>query len=120
MPSTVKIVVGAPNWTKKAMGAIDQHKRITLVVSGPQAYAAWEALLHSQNTGGTATAVDPVSGTVVLGVAIVVGVIAVVGLGVLAAVLMYAIHQGYCPTASHKTKGPLPFDDELYIDVKRC
>ena len=122
MASPVKIVVGAPNWVQSAMNAIDKKKSIKLVVNGPQAYTAWQALLRFRSgKGGAVTAVDPVvTPTVVITATIVVGVIAVVGLGVLATVLMYAISKGYCPIAKHKTSGPMPFDDELTIDVRRC
>jgi hypothetical protein len=120
MPASIlKIQVGSPNWEKKAIRAVDQKKQFELVVQGPQAQAAGEAIKRSVRTPrGIRPMADPVvTPTVLLTAAVIVGVIAVVGLGVMAAVCLYGISKGYTVYARHIAKGPWPFDDQLIFKL---
>ncbi len=106
------IIVGSTNWIQRATKAIDQNSRVKLVVKGIEANTAAEALRRAGISGITGAE------EVVIVAAIVIGVIAVVGLGTVAAVCLYGISKGYTIKAKHKTHGPMPFDDELFFDLR--
>jgi hypothetical protein len=106
------ITVGSANWIQKANKAIDQNRRVKLVVKGPEAFTAAEALRRAGVSGITGAE------EVVIAATIVIGVIAVAGLGTVAAVCLYGMSKGYTIKAKHKTHGPLPFDDELFFDLR--
>jgi hypothetical protein len=110
--NTPRIKVDSSNWVQRANGAIDHKERVALVVRGSQALTVAEGIRRFNGTN--------ISGVlpVVVSVAIIVGVIAVVGLGVLAAVCLYGINKGYSVKARHITHGPVPFDDELEITLE--
>jgi hypothetical protein len=112
--NTVSIVVGSTNWEQKAKKTIDGKKRFKLVVQGQQAHTGGEAI--RRNTSGVSgiIGVDDVA----LTAAIVVGVIAVVGMGVVAAVCLYGMGLGYKINATHEVNGPNPFDDKLIFDLQ--
>ena len=110
MPVTT-IQVGSPNWERKAHKAIDEKKRVRLVVKGVVAQTAAEALRRNPGISMVTGAEVAITAT------IVIGIIAVVGLGVVAAVCLYGISKGYKVKARHRAKGPMPFDDELYINL---
>ena len=97
---------------QKAIDAINQKKRVKLVVKGLEAQTTAEALRRNPATSNITGA------EVVIAAGIFAGIIAVLGLGVVAAVCLYGISQGYKIKARHKTKGPMPFDDELVFDLQ--
>lgn len=115
MPATVTINVGSSNWVEKANRAINQKKRINLKLVGYDAFNLGEALRRF-NRSTRASFVEPTTAVVITS-AIVIGVIAVVGLGVLATICLYGISRSYTIKATHKVKGPLPFDDQLTLDL---
>jgi hypothetical protein len=115
MATVTTITVGSNNWVNKANSAIDKGKRIKLKIVGMDAFTLGEAL--KRQITGTPKTLEPVT-TIAVTSAIVVGVIAVVGLGVMAAVCLYGISKGYTIVATHRTRGPNPFDDELTFDLK--
>lgn len=110
--STVTIQFGSANWEIKTKDAIDQKKHVKLVVKGIQAQTTAEALRRNSSTSNITGA------EVALAAAVIIGIIAVVGLGVVAAVCLYGINQGYKVVARHRVKGPMPFDDELEFDLQ--
>jgi hypothetical protein len=106
----VRIGVGSTNWHDKAMKAINQKKRVLLAVTGPQAAAAAAALRTRENQQGAVP--------IVLAAAIIVGVIAVVGMGVLAAVCLFGMHKGYNVKARQEASGaPFPFNIKLIFEL---
>ena len=111
--SIVTIAVGSPNWIQKANKAIDQNRHIKIVVKGPEASTAATAL----SRGIKATTQSAISEGVVITAVICITIIAVVGLGTVAAVCLYGISQGYKVKAKHAVHGPWPFDDELEFDL---
>ncbi len=64
--------------------------------------------------------VEPVSDTVAITLIIVLGLMTIAAFATIAAILIYAIHNGYNAKATHKLHGPLPFDDELIIEVTKA
>lgn len=111
--STITIRVGSSKWEEKAIAAINQKKRTKLVVKGSEGQTTAEALRRNPATSKITGAED-----VALAAGIIVGIIAVVGLGVVAAVCLYGISQGYKVAARHRARGPMPFDDELEFDLR--
>jgi len=105
----VKIVVGSNDWINRAYRAINSKKKISLVLKGIEASTLWTAIQRTVNPHREVA--------VSITVAIIIGVIAVMGLGVLAAVCLHGINNGYNVKAKHKTRGPMPFDDELVFDL---
>jgi hypothetical protein len=108
---------------QKAMDAINDKKSFKLVVVGVEANTAGEALRRrgiksvereiKQPKGLDFEGTSTVREFITLTVAIVVGVIAVVGLGTVASVCLYGMSLGYNIKVNHKINGFLPFDDEL-------
>lgn len=101
-------------WSYRAQELLSQKEPFVLKITGPQAALAGLAL---QRSDINATTSNLVAEGVVITAAIVVGVIAVVGLGVVATVCIIGMNQGYSVKARHKTKGPMPFDDELELEL---
>jgi hypothetical protein len=108
--TTITITVGSPDWIQKASKAIDQKNRVTLVIKGPEALTTAEAIRRT-DAGASKIGGEEVA----IAIAIVIGVIAVVGLGVVAAVCLYGMNKAYKVWARHRVNGPSPFDDELLI-----
>jgi hypothetical protein len=113
------LVVGSANWNDKATRLIDRRKKLTLVIKGIEAGAAWEAIKNrssrewAQRSRTGALPREPV--TVAVTLAIVLGVFAVVGLGVVGAVCIYGIHKGYNVKAKHRVTGPMIWDHRLEL-----
>lgn len=121
MSSKIIINVGSNNWMQKAMDAINAKQRFSLVVVGLEANTAGEAL-RRRDFSVKREIKDPTIASyegqrprdpVTLTVAIVVGVIAVVGLGTVASVCLYGMSLGYNIHAVHKIKGESILDDQL-------
>lgn len=114
MASLVTVKIDSPNWVKKAQKAIDQKKRLKLVVVGPQALTVAEGLRRSRPARqNRVVGVDDIA----IIAAVAITVIALAGLGTLAAVCLYGINKGYNIKARHVTHGPMPFDDELDLTL---
>jgi len=100
------VLFGAQDWFNLAIGYIKQRKPFTLRVQGPDAEKLFSAInpirtsLISRNI-----AINEV--IVAMTVAICITVIAVSGLGVLGAVLLYAVNQGCTTKASYDFNGNL-------------
>jgi hypothetical protein len=108
--TAVKTVVDAnPDWVNRAYRAINSKKRVNLVLKGIDASNIWTAIQRTVNPHREAA--------VAITAAIVIGVIAALGMGVLAAVCLYGMNRGYTVKAKHKVQGPLPFDDELTFEL---
>lgn len=116
MPTVVTVRVGANNWVRTAHRAIDRKQRVKLVLTGPDALSLAEALRRSRRPGGRNARIAGVDDIAIVA-AIAVTVIAVLGLGTLAAVCLYGINQGYNIRATHRTRGPMPFDDQLDLSL---
>lgn len=116
MPSKVAVTVGANDWMGKAMRAMDRGSTVVLKVKGFDAFTVGEALRRKTKAPPSHGVRDP--GTAIaITAAIVIGVIAVVGMGTVAAVCLYGMSRGYNVKAKHRAKGPMPFDDELTFDL---
>lgn len=116
----VKIVYGENNWIGKAQNAIQQDQNFQIIVRGPQAKELYQQIKRlSGQPMDVRPLVEPVSNTVLITAIIVLGLISIAAFATIAAILMYAISEGYNARANHKTQGPLPFDDELTIEVER-
>lgn len=103
-----------PKGNLKARKAIDSKKRLVVKVSGVEAFLAGTAITRA--AGGTASVVGGGVGEVVLTVAIIAGVVAVVGLAVVAVVCLEGMNKGYRVTAKHRIRNKdTIFDDELEI-----
>jgi hypothetical protein len=109
------IEVGSSQWEQKATSAVGDRQAFKLTVKGTEALLGAESIRRRPGLG-SATFVT--GAEVVLGVSLLVTLIAVGSLGVVAAVCLYAVSQGYSVKAKHKVKGPLPFDDELTFDLQ--
>jgi uncharacterized protein YhdP len=107
--ATVKIIVGSNDWVNRAYRAINSKKRVNLVLKGIDASTLWTAIQRTVNPHREAA--------VAITAAIVIGVIAALGMGVLATVCIYGMSAGYTVKAKHKVKGPMPFDDELTFEL---
>src|SRR5689334_11047765 len=122
---TVIIKIGSDHWMQKAMDAINAKKRFSLVLTGLEANTAGEALRRRDvnlvkrkiKNPEIATTEVTTKEPVTLTVAIVVGVIAVVGLGTVASVCLYGMSLGYKINVEHEINGFLPFDDKLKFDL---
>lgn len=108
----ITICFGENNWVGKAQNAIQENQNFKIVMRGPQ-----EKEL-SENINAVSGVVEPVSTTVIT-LAIVLGFMSIAAFATMAAVLIYAIHEGYNAKATHKVNGPNPLDDELTIEVTK-
>jgi hypothetical protein len=107
--TTVKIIVGSNDWVNRAYRAINSKKRLNLVLKGLDASNIWTAIQRTVNPHREVA--------IAITATIVIGVIAALGMGVLAAVCLYGMNMGYTVKAKHKVKGPMPFDDELTFEL---
>lgn len=107
--TTVKIIVGSNDWVNRAYRAINSKKRLNLVLKGLDASNIWIAIQRTVNPHREVA--------IAITATIVIGVIAALGMGVLAAVCLYGMNMGYTVKAKHKVKGPMPFDDELTFEL---
>lgn len=117
MASLVTIKIGSSNWVQKAQRAINQKKRLKLVLQGAQALTLAEGLRRSRPARPNRVARIAVADDIAIVAALAITAIALAGLGTLAAVCLYGINQGYNIKARHVTHGPLPFDDELNLTL---
>ena len=108
--ATVKIIVGSKDWMHRAYRAINSKKKISLVLKGIEASTIWTAIQRTVNPHREVA--------VAITATIVIGAIAALGMGVLAAICLHGMNMGYTIKAKHKVKGPMPFDDELTFDLK--
>lgn len=115
MPTLVTVRVGSNNWIQNAHRAIERRRRLKLVLVGPEALGLAEALRRSRRAGRSPRIAGADDIAIVAAAAITI--IALVGLGTLAAVCLYGINQGYKINAKHLTHGPMPFDDELDLTL---
>lgn len=114
MASLVTVKIGSTKWVEKAQKAINQKKRLKLILQGVQALTLAEGLRRSRPSRQNRIVVaDDIAVVATLAIT----AIALAGLGTLAAVCLYGINQGYSIKAKHVTHGPLPFDDQLDLTL---
>lgn len=129
--SVISIAVGSPNWERRAFEALDQGVLFRLVISGMDANRLGNLLRNRKDKdvqtrykafgkGVEYADREPVSVTIAVTVAIVIGVIALATTAALVTICLAAINKGFCVDATHKTNGPNPFGDELSLNVKKC
>ncbi len=127
----IAIAVGSPNWDRRAFEALEQGVRFRLVIRGAEAARIGNLLRNRKDKDVQARYKsfakgveykdrEPVTITIAVTVAIVIGVIALATTGALVAICLAAINKGLCVDATHKTNGPNPFSDELSLNVKKC
>lgn len=117
-----------PQGTLKAKKAIAQGRKVVIKADGAEGFLLGSALsshaVAPNNGNGSIAAAAPdtddtvpasaVAETIVITVAIVVGVIAVIGLGFLAAICLDGMNKGFTVTAIRKTSSDL-FEDETRV-----
>lgn len=99
-----------PKGNLKARKALDDGKRVTITVTGPEAFAVGSAIARNGGPGvSTVTGVE-----VALAAVVIAGVVAALGLGVVAVVCLYGMHLGYTVRARHEVRSQgTVFDDRL-------
>lgn len=110
MAHAVVVRVGADRWEQRAKQAIEDNKPVRLVLVSVPAQQVGDALRRGLQLPTFVTGVE-------IGAAVIL-VIALAGFGVLCSVCLYGIHEGYTIKARHVAHGPLPFDDELDLDLR--
>lgn len=117
----IKIYFGENNWVGKAQNAIQQGQNFQIIVRGPDAKELFGQITRvSGRPMASNFFVEPVSDTVAITLIIVLGLMSMGAFATIAAILLYSIHEGYNAKASHKVHGPLPFDDELIIELTKA
>lgn len=104
-----------PEGNLKARRAVDARKQVVIRIDGVKAFIGASGIERSA-PGATSTVVSGGVAEVALTIAIVAGVVAVVGLSVVAVVCLYGMEKGYSVTSRHRTGATgSVFDDELEI-----
>lgn len=118
------IYFGENNWENKVKDAINQGLKFTICLRGPKAKDLAGLLniplpreIMDDPNSDTDTVRSRDAGTVTLGVTALLAVVAIAAFATIGGVLIYAINNGYEARARHRLNGPLPFDDELLIEV---
>jgi hypothetical protein len=116
----IKITFLENNWIGKAQDAIQQGQNFQIILRGPQAKELFGEITRlSGHPMGINFFIEPVSDSVAITLIIVLGLMSIAAFATIAAILIYAIHEDYNAKASHNVHGPLPFDDELIIEVNK-
>ena len=101
------VVFGDSNWYNLSMGYLKQKKPFILRVQGPDASKLF-SVVNPIQTMLVARNIVINEAVVTITVAICVAIVALAGLGVLGAVLLYAINQGCTTNAVYDTNASLP------------
>ena len=96
------VVFGDNNWYNLAMGYLKQKKPFILRVQGPDATKLF-SVINPIKTMLVARNITINDGGVTITIAICIAIVAVAGLSVLGAVLLYAINQGCTTKAEYDT-----------------
>jgi hypothetical protein len=124
--SPVAVAVGEDNWVQKCKDAINQNLKLRLDLKGPDALVLANAFRHAVGQAPLPLPPVPTQNVVVMDDATAVTIIAVcailagvsvVALIVVLLICLYAINQKFKVGVQFASKGPLPWDQELIINL---
>ena len=123
---TISVNVGDSSWQQRAFDAIRQKAGLRLHLRGPDALTLFNALRHARGHGpvgpglpGTyqVVVIDDIAVADIVAICLILAVVAVVALLVIGVICVVAIESHYHVNAKLVSKGPLPWDQELVIEL---